>query len=138
MRQQRVTGTPGNTAADVPSSAWSPFRRTAFTVLWLATVVSNVGVWMQNAAAGWLMTGLTSDPVPGFACLGCDIRADVFCLRFRRELLLTSLTGGVFSLPCMLRPHASPDQHSVLPHPGDKSSGAFNANPAERAWPCDT
>ena len=38
-----------------------PVRSTAFTVLWLATVVSNVGVWMQNAAAGWLMTGLTSD-----------------------------------------------------------------------------
>lgn len=26
MRQQRVTGTSGNTAADVPSSAWSPFH----------------------------------------------------------------------------------------------------------------
>jgi hypothetical protein len=27
---------------------------------------------------------------------------------------------------------------SVLPHPGDTSSGAFDANPAVRAWPCDT
>jgi MFS family permease len=62
MRQQRGTGTSGNTAAGVPSSACSPFRSTAFTVLWLATVVSHVDVWMQNAAAGWLMTGLTSDP----------------------------------------------------------------------------
>jgi MFS family permease len=62
MRQQRGTRTSGNTAAGVPSSAWSLFRGTAFTVPWLATVVSNVGVWMQNAAAGWLMTGLTSDP----------------------------------------------------------------------------
>src|SRR5258707_13428420 len=43
-------------------SALSPFRHQTFTVLWLATVVSNVGVWMQNAAAGWLMTGLTPDP----------------------------------------------------------------------------
>jgi hypothetical protein len=48
MRQQRVTGTPGNTAADVPSSAWSPFRHTAFTVLWIATVVANVGSWMYT------------------------------------------------------------------------------------------
>jgi hypothetical protein len=31
-------------------------------VLWLATVVSNIGTWMQNAAAGWLMTGLDPDP----------------------------------------------------------------------------
>jgi Family of unknown function (DUF5681) len=27
MRQQRITGTSGNTAADLPSSAWSPFQR---------------------------------------------------------------------------------------------------------------
>jgi len=62
MRQQRVTGASGNTAADVPSSAWSPFRSTAFTVLWTATVVSNIGTWMYNAASGWLMTSL--DPAP--------------------------------------------------------------------------
>jgi hypothetical protein len=64
MLQQRGTGTSGNTAAGVPSSAWSPFRSTAFTVLWLATLVSNVGVWMQNAAAGWLMTGFASLATP--------------------------------------------------------------------------
>jgi hypothetical protein len=56
IRQQRVTGTSGNTAAAVPSSAWSPFRHTTFTVLWIATVVTNVGSWMYNAASGWLMT----------------------------------------------------------------------------------
>jgi predicted MFS family arabinose efflux permease len=43
-------------------SSLAPFRHLAFTVLWTATVVSNVGTWMQNAAAGWLMTGLDSDP----------------------------------------------------------------------------
>ena len=48
--------------SDATGSAWTPFHHRAFTVLWIATVVSNVGVWMQNAAAGWLMTGLTSDP----------------------------------------------------------------------------
>jgi MFS family permease len=48
--------------ADVPSSAWSPFRHTTFTVLWVATVLSNIGTWMQNAAAGWLMTSLSPHP----------------------------------------------------------------------------
>src|SRR5258705_2458051 len=43
-------------------SSLSPFRHPTFAVLWVATVVSNVGTWMQNAAAGWLMTGL--DPHP--------------------------------------------------------------------------
>src|SRR3954471_18456754 len=44
-------------------SSWIPFGHTVFTVLWVATVVSNVGTWMQNAAAGWLMTGLNPDPL---------------------------------------------------------------------------
>jgi hypothetical protein len=33
-----------------------PVRHTAFTVLWIATVVANVGSWMYNAASGWPMT----------------------------------------------------------------------------------
>ena len=44
-------------------SSLDPFRHTTFTVLWIATVVSNVGTWMQNAAAGSLMTGLDPDPL---------------------------------------------------------------------------
>jgi MFS family permease len=44
------------------SSAWTPFKHKAFAVIWTATVVSNIGGWMYSAAAGWLMTDLTSDP----------------------------------------------------------------------------
>ena len=44
------------------ASTLSPFRFATFTVLWVATVVSNIGTWMQNAAASWLMTGLDPDP----------------------------------------------------------------------------
>src|SRR3974390_3803973 len=45
------------------ASSLSPFRHLTFTVLWLATLVSNIGTWMQNAAAGWLMTSLDPDPL---------------------------------------------------------------------------
>jgi MFS family permease len=45
------------------SSTWSPFRNKLFTVLWIGTVVSNIGTWMQNAAAGWLMTSLSPAPL---------------------------------------------------------------------------
>ena len=38
--------------------AGSPFRHSAFTVIWIATVVSNIGGWMYNVASGWLMTSL--------------------------------------------------------------------------------
>jgi MFS family permease len=44
-------------------SAWAPFRHTAFTIIWIAVVVANVGTWMYNAASGWLMTSLDPDPV---------------------------------------------------------------------------
>ena len=48
--------------ADEESSfAFAPFRDRAFAVLRIATVVSNVGTWMQGAAASWLMTGLNPD-----------------------------------------------------------------------------
>jgi Transmembrane secretion effector len=46
--------------ADIESSL-APFRDRAFAVLWVATVVSNIGTWMQGAAASWLMTGLNPD-----------------------------------------------------------------------------
>jgi predicted MFS family arabinose efflux permease len=44
-------------------SAWAPFQHRVFTLVWVATVVSNVGGWMYSAAAGWLMTTLTIDPL---------------------------------------------------------------------------
>ncbi|MGL4353530.1 MAG: MFS transporter [Aeromonas popoffii] len=43
-------------------SPWAPFRQRAFLVLWLATLFSNVGTWMHDVGAGWLMTSLDPDP----------------------------------------------------------------------------
>jgi len=56
-----VSTVPGRPAT--ASSAWSPFRHTTFVVVWIATVISNIGAWMYNAAAGWLMTSLNADPL---------------------------------------------------------------------------
>jgi predicted MFS family arabinose efflux permease len=44
-------------------SAGSPFRHTSFTVIWTATVISNIGWWMYSAASGWLMTSLNPSPL---------------------------------------------------------------------------
>ncbi len=43
-----------------PASPWRPMRVATFRRLWAASVVSNVGTWMQNVAAVWLMTSLTT------------------------------------------------------------------------------
>jgi predicted MFS family arabinose efflux permease len=45
------------------ASPWIAFRHKAFAVVWIATVVANVGTWMYNAASGWLMTSLDADPL---------------------------------------------------------------------------
>ncbi|HVT57859.1 MAG TPA: MFS transporter [Thermoanaerobaculia bacterium] len=41
-------------------SAWSPLRNRIFRWLWIATVASNIGTWLQNVGASWLMTSLTA------------------------------------------------------------------------------
>ena len=48
--------------APVVQSAWSPLKNGLFRGLWIATIVSNVGTWMQDVGAGWLMTSLSSSP----------------------------------------------------------------------------
>lgn len=44
-------------------SPWNAFRHRTFTIVWIATVVSNVGSWMYSTASGWFMTSLNPDPV---------------------------------------------------------------------------
>ncbi len=44
-------------------SAWAPLVHPVFRVLWIAAVVSNVGTWMQDVGAGWLMTSLSRSPL---------------------------------------------------------------------------
>ena len=44
------------------TSPWRPLQSTLFRSLWIATIVSNVGSWMQDVGAGWLMTSLSSSP----------------------------------------------------------------------------
>lgn len=48
--------------ASSAGSAWSPFRHRAFALLWAATLISNIGTWMHDVGAGWLMTTLDSSP----------------------------------------------------------------------------
>lgn len=38
------------TPAGAAPGPWSAFRHPVFRYLWIATVVSNIGTWMYNAA----------------------------------------------------------------------------------------
>lgn len=46
-----------------PMGPLAPFKHAAFSVLWIATVISNVGTWMHDVGAGWLMTELAPSPL---------------------------------------------------------------------------
>ncbi|MEO5692211.1 MAG: MFS transporter [Usitatibacter sp.] len=54
-------GTPG--AAEIQrTSAWAPLRAPMFRMLWFVWVASNVCMWMNDVAAAWVMTSLTTSP----------------------------------------------------------------------------
>lgn len=61
VTDKATAAAPGSSPAP-PPSPWSALHHPIFRWLWLATVVSNVGGWLYNAAAGWLMTSLDADP----------------------------------------------------------------------------
>ena len=59
-------------SADLSSSAapaqpapsrWGPFGYAAFTVIWTASVLSNIGTAMFDTASGWLITSLDANPM---------------------------------------------------------------------------
>lgn len=47
----------------VPAPPPSPLSFPVFRALWIATIVSNVGTWMHDVGAGWLMTSLSPSPL---------------------------------------------------------------------------
>lgn len=52
-----------STSTNARASAWSPFRHQSFAILWAATLLSNIGTWMHDVGAGWLMSSLAPSPI---------------------------------------------------------------------------
>ena len=78
-----------------------------FRYLWIATVVSNIGSWMYNAASGWLMTSLDPSPlVVSLVQVATSLPLFLFALPAgaladiidkRRFILLLEMLTSVFS-----------------------------------------
>lgn len=45
------------------NGSFAPLRHTTFAVLWIATVVGNIGAFMRDVASSWMMTELSASPV---------------------------------------------------------------------------
>ncbi len=55
---------PAALAADSASlSAWAPLRSPVFRLLWGTWLTANICMWMNDVAAAWLMTSLTTSPI---------------------------------------------------------------------------
>ena len=53
--------TPELPSEDRPS-AWAPLQQPTFRMLWMVWLAANVTLWMNDVAAAWVMTTLTTSP----------------------------------------------------------------------------
>lgn len=47
----------------VSSSIWTPLKYKYFRVFWICVFISSLGTWVQDVAASWVMTHLSSSPL---------------------------------------------------------------------------
>jgi MFS family permease len=102
-------------------SPWAPLGEPLFRSLWIASVISYTGTWMQNVGAGWLMTQMTMNPLmislvqaagalPVFlVILPAGALADMvdrrrFLLLTQGWMVLASGTLGVLTLTSCVKP----------------------------------
>ncbi|QKN82311.1 MFS transporter [Scandinavium goeteborgense] len=52
-----------NASSAASGSVWQPLHQRTFGMLWIATVVSNIGSWMNDVAMNWTMLTLSADPL---------------------------------------------------------------------------
>ncbi len=54
---------PAPTPTPDPASSWGPLHQPVFRMLWAVWMTANICMWMNDVAAAWLMTSLTTSPV---------------------------------------------------------------------------
>ncbi len=91
-------------------AAFAPFRHSAFRLLWWANLAANIGLWVQNTGAGWMMTSLDPSPVMVSAVQAASM-LPVFLLALPagaaadiidRRVYLIGAQAWVFSVATML------------------------------------
>jgi MFS family permease len=81
-------GLPATVSSPAPaSSTWAPLRIGVFRALWLAVLVSNIGLWMQTVGAQWLLVSQPHASILVALVQTADMLPDV----------LFGLVGGVLA-----------------------------------------
>ena len=58
-----MTDTSPEPARPARPSAWTPLAIATFRAVWLASLASNIGIWLGNVGTAWLMTELRPTPI---------------------------------------------------------------------------
>ena len=99
-------------AAPPSLSPWGPIKRPVFRMLWSVWLTANICMWMNDVAAAWMMTSMTSTPLwvalvqsastlPVFL-LGLPSGALADILDRRRYFIVTQFwVAGVATLLCL-------------------------------------
>ena len=113
MPEEAEQPSPTVAVAAAPSlSPWEPIKRPAFRMLWTVWLTANICMWMNDVAAAWMMTSMTSTPLwvalvqsastlPVFL-LGLPSGALADILDRRRYFIMTQFwVAGVATLLCI-------------------------------------
>lgn len=96
----------------VSTGAFTPLRQKVFAVLWVATIVGNIGSFVRDVASSWLVTDLSASPA-AVALIQAAATFPVFLLAIpagvlsdildrRKFLILIQLVLAAASLSLML------------------------------------
>ena len=113
MPEEAAQPSPTAAVAVAPSlSPWEPIKHPAFRMLWTVWLTANICMWMNDVAAAWMMTSMTSTPLwvalvqsastlPVFL-LGLPSGALADILDRRRYFIMTQFwVAGVATLLCI-------------------------------------
>src|SRR4029077_11681372 len=82
-------------------SAWAPLSHPVFRALWIASLVSNIGTWMQNVGAAWAMTSLSPSPLM-VALVQSGTSLPVFIVGMPAGAVADIVDCGCRGSPCVL------------------------------------
>ena len=117
-----------------------PLHEPLFRTLWIASVISYTGTWMQNVGAAWLMTSLTMSPLMvGLVQAAGSIAVFLVVLPAgaladmvdRRKLLLFTQTWMVMAAVASRDADAGRENHAGVAARSDLSDGLWRG--AERS-----
>ena len=101
-RQAEVAAAPvSRSSSPVRVSPWAPLRQPVYRTIWIGTLISNIGTWMQSVGAGWEMTNLAPSPL-FVALVSSASTLPVFFLAYPSGVLADQMDRRRYIIGCQL------------------------------------